>query len=266
MTLRHPAVLAFAFALVVSAAMLAPTGRAPAGVPEPPPDAAAPAAEEGAEAQGQAPPTVFELLEKGGPVMYPIYLCSFLMVAFAIERAVSLRRGKVLPADFVRNLRGLTSAQPLDKDKILTYCQANASPIARIFRSAVKRLHRPLPEIEKTIEDAGAKEVRLLKRNTRVLAGVASVAPLLGLLGTVLGMISAFKDISMGEALGKADILASGIYEALVTTAAGLTVAIPSLVLYLVFVARIDKLVAEMDDLTLEFVETIEEGGHLAAA
>ncbi|MGB2828780.1 MAG: MotA/TolQ/ExbB proton channel family protein, partial [Phycisphaerae bacterium] len=96
--------------------------------------------------------------------------------------------------------------------------------------------------------------------------GVASVAPLLGLLGTVLGMISAFKDISMGEALGKADILASGIYEALVTTAAGLTVAIPSLVLYLVFVARIDKLVGEMDDLTLEFVETIEEGGHLAAA
>ena len=268
MPLRHPAVLAFAFVLAVSAVLLAPTGRAPAGVPEPPPEAAAPAAEEGAgaEAQGQAPPTVFELLEKGGPVMYPIYLCSFLMVAFAIERAVSLRRGKVLPADFVRNLRGLTSAQPLDKDKILTYCQANTSPIARIFRSAVKRLHRPLPEIEKTIEDAGAKEVRLLKRNTRVLAGVASVAPLLGLLGTVLGMISAFKDISMGEALGKADILASGIYEALVTTAAGLTVAIPSLVLYLVFVARIDKLVGEMDDLTLEFVETIEEGGHLAAA
>ncbi len=266
MNIYRPAALVFGLAVgLVPAILFGVADVARGGAPV---EVAAPAAEEGAgaEAQGQAPPTVFELLEKGGPVMYPIYLCSFLMVAFAIERAVNLRRGKVLPADFIRNLRGLASAQPLDRDKILTYCQANTSPIARIFRSAVKRLHRPLPEIEKTIEDAGAKEVRLLKRNTRVLAGVASVAPLLGLLGTVLGMISAFKDISMGEALGKADILASGIYEALVTTAAGLTVAIPSLVLYLVFVARIDKLVGEMDDLTLEFVETIEEGGHLAAA
>jgi len=235
-------------------AVLAFAARVPAA--EVPPVAPAPGVE---KAEPREAPTVFELLDKGGPLMYPIYLCSFLMVAFAIERAVSLRRERVLPSGFVMNLRSLVATRPIDTEKINTYCQAHPSPIARVFQAAVRRLHRPLPEVEKAIEDAGAKEVRQMKRNCRVLSSVASVSPLLGLLGTVLGMIEAFKDISAGEALGKADMLASGIYEALVTTAAGLTVAIPSLVLYLLLVAKVDKLVGEMDSLTLEFVETVED-------
>ncbi len=232
-----------------------------AAAPAPAPAAPAEAVEVDTAAPSAAtePPSLLELLDKGGPLMYAIYAASVLMVTFAIERALSLRRGRILPAEFVQNLRTLVSARPIERDKVLTYCQAHPSPIARIFQSAVKRLHRPLPEIEKTIEDAGAKEVRLLKRNTRVLSGVATVAPLLGLLGTVTGMISAFKEISTGEALGQADMLAGGIYQALITTAAGLSVAIPSLVLYLVFNSKIEKLVGEMDDLTLEFVEAVAE-------
>jgi biopolymer transport protein ExbB len=182
-----------------------------------------------------------------------------LTVTFAIERAFSLRRRRVLPPSFARDLRRLLARRPLDPDAILKYCTEHPSPAARLFRTAVKRIQRPLPEVEKAIEDAGAKEARLLRRNTRVLFGVASVAPLLGLLGTVLGMISAFRDISGGEALGKADVLASGIYEALVTTAAGLTVAIPSLVLGLLFNAKIEKLVVRLDDLALEFVDALVE-------
>jgi len=264
MTLRHPAVLLFAFALAVSAAMLAPTGRAPAGAPEPPLEAAPPPeANAQAKDQNQKLPTLFELLERGGPVMYPIYLCSFLMVAFAIERAVSLRRSKILPPGFILGLRSLVGVRPLDRGKILTYCQAHPSPIARIFQAAVRRLHRPLPEIEKTIEDAGAREVRTLRRNCRVLSAVAYIAPLLGLLGTVNGMILCFSQVSTGEALGRAERLAEGIYQALVTTAAGLTVAIPAAALYLMFMAKIEKLVSEMDDLSLEFVESVsdEAGG-----
>ena len=265
MTLRHPAVLAFAFVLAVSAAMLAPTGRAPAGAPEPPPnaaappEAAAPPAEDAAKGQNQQLPTLFELLERGGPVMYPIYLCSFLMVAFAIERAVSLRRSKILPPGFILGLRSLVGVRPIDRGKILTYCQAHPNPIARIFQAAVRRLHRPLPEIEKTIEDAGAREVRTLRRNCRVLSAVAYIAPLLGLLGTVNGMIMCFSQVSTGEALGRAERLAEGIYQALVTTAAGLTVAIPAAALYLMFMAKIEKLVSEMDDLSLEFVESVAD-------
>ena len=221
---------------------------------------------EGAEgAPKKKPPTLFELLEMGGWVMYPIYACSILALAFGIERAISLRRRRVVPPEFVENVRDLASARPLDKEKMQTYCLAHPSPISRIFHVAVKRLHRPLPEVEKSIEDAGAKEVRLMKRNCRVLSGIVYIAPLLGLLGTVLGMIQCFTDVSTGGALGQATKLAEGIYQALVTTAAGLTVAIPTAVVHLMFLAKIEKLVAEMDELTLEFVETIAEEGDQGA-
>jgi len=258
-----------ALALLAAWALAAPwaAGAVPAGAPA---EAAAPAPEASQAAPGERgdeddqaagedkPPTVWELLQAGGPLMYPIYFCSFLMVTFAIERAISLRRRKVVPPDFVQNLRDLVRTRPLDSDKVLTYCQANPSPISRIFQTAVKRLGRPLPEIEKAIEDAGAREVRGLRKYTRVLSGVASVAPLLGLLGTVLGMIGAFQEIGGGKPIGAGagEALAENIYEALVTTASGLSVAIPSLVLYLIITSRIDRLVAEMDDLTMEFVES----------
>ena len=256
-------VLVAAFVGLV-AAMQTASAQGPAA-PSPAPPAAAPAPAAAANAGGDSRPTLFVLLENGGPIMYPIYACSILMVAFAIERAVSLRRGKVLPPQVVASTRELVSGGTIDKDKLLGFCQAHPSPVARIFQAAVKRLHRPLPEIEKTIEDAGAKEVRLLRRNTRVLSGVGSIAPLLGLLGTVFGMIEAFTNISVGDALGKAELLASGIYQALVTTAAGLTVAIPSLVLYMIFTARIERLVGDMDDLSMDFVETLLKSEDPAA-
>jgi len=203
--------------------------------------------------------TILDLLRRGGPLMYPIYAASVLSLAFAIERAFSLRRRSVIPPEFVRGLRELTSQRSLDSGRLLVFCRAHSNPPARIFLAALKRLHRPLPEVEKAIEDAGQREARLLRRNTRVLTAVASVTPLLGLLGTVLGMISAFLNISGRETMARMDLLAAGIYQALVTTAAGLTVAIPSLVAYLVFDARIDRLVDELDQLALDFVDSIEE-------
>ncbi len=269
--MRHGRPIAILFGLVallvitvaVAAAAPAPAAAPPAPAPPAPapPEAAPPPAEAPAEAEAEKAqePTVYELLQQGGYIMYPIYLLSVVMLAFAIERAVSLRRRRILPPKFILNLRTLVMARPLDSDKVLTYCQANPSPISRIFQAAVKRLKRPLPEIEKTIEDAGAREVRLLRRNCRVLSGVAYISPLLGLLGTVLGMIKCFSQVSTGEALGKARLLAEGIYQALVTTAGGLTVAIPAAVLYLMFMAKIEKLVSEMDNLSLEFIESVAE-------
>jgi len=221
---------------------------------------------------GPAPPaaarkrlSVFELLERGGPVMYPIYACSILALAFAIERAVSLRRRAIVPPRFPEMLRALVARRPIKCEQVLAYCAANPSPPARILGAAVKRLHRPVPEIEKTIEDTGLKEARLMRRNTRVLMVVANVAPLLGFLGTVFGMIAAFQEVSAGQALGKAELLAVGIYEALVTTAAGLTVAIRALVAYLFFNAKIEKIVAELDALALEFVDAVVENGSAEA-
>jgi biopolymer transport protein ExbB len=256
---QSTAVLALVVLSAMAALAWAAANPAAPPAPAPAPDAAGADDSQPAGAAAAPKPTVFELLESGGYVMYPIYALSVLALAFAIERAISLRRGHILPPSFVLNLRGLVTARPLDREKILTYCQANPSPISRVFQAAVKRLHRPLPEIEKTIEDAGGREVRLMRRNCRVLSGVAYIAPMLGLLGTVLGMINCFSEVSTGEGLGKAKQLAEGIYQALVTTAAGLTVAIPAAVLYLMFMAKIEKLVGEMDDLSLEFVESVAD-------
>jgi len=263
-TAALPGIVAWlALAALVAAAAPPPAIPAPAApaakAPAPAPAAAPAGTADETEAESPKQPTVFELLDQGGYIMYPIYLLSIVAMAFALERGISLRRGRILPRAFVTNLRDLLAARPIDSEKILTYCQANPSPISRVFQAAVKRLRRPLPEIEKAIEDAGAREVRLLRRNCRVLSGVAYIAPLLGLLGTVLGMIKCFSQVSTGEALGRAERLAGGIYQALVTTAGGLTVAIPAAVLYLMFMAKIEKLVSEMDDLSLEFVESVAD-------
>jgi biopolymer transport protein ExbB len=210
------------------------------------------------EAQAVHGLTVFELLLKGGPLMYPLYLCSIVMVAFGIERAISLRREKILPAAAVARLRELTSesAGNLDAQALRREFQAASSPIFRIVSAGLRKADRPIPELEKAIEDAGAKEADRMRRNSRVLSIVASLSPLLGLLGTVTGMIRAFMTVAASEeALGRTELLAGGIYEALVTTAVGLTIAIPAMVLFYIYEEKVDRMVMEMDDIATDVVE-----------
>jgi biopolymer transport protein ExbB len=265
-------VLMLALALMASTALaaeaeaLAPAlaaSAAPAEPAEAAPAAAAPSAPvapaEAAKITAARTPTLPEWLQMGGPVMYALYLCLGLTVVFAVERGVRLRRRHILPPEFVRNVRALAAERPSDPHKIHTYCLAHPSPVARIIQAGLKRLQRPLPEMEKAIEDAGTKEVRQLRRNCRVLSGVAYVAPLVGLLGTVIGLIRCFAEMSGGDPASRTERLATGLSQALVTTAAGLVVAIPAAVLYLVLVARIEKLVAELDDLAMEFVDAMAE-------
>lgn len=204
--------------------------------------------------------TLIELLNKGGPLMYPLYLCSILMVAFGIERAISLRRARILPPATVTRLRELsrTGGSAINPAALRAELEAEDSPIARIVVTGLQKAGRTVPEIEKAIEDAGAREMALMRRNCRVLSVVASISPLLGLLGTVFGMISAFMTVAAHEqALGRTEMLAGGIYQALITTAVGLSVAIPALVLYHVFIEKVERMVTEMDDLTRDLVEQL---------
>ena len=203
-------------------------------------------------------PTLAELLRKGGGLMYPLYIASFIMIAFGIERSVSLQRKRILPPDVVGRIRAVTDKKhgTLDVKELLEDIRAEDSPIVRVVRAGLRKAYRPTMEIEKAIEDAGAKEASTMRRNCRALSVVANVAPLLGLLGTVLGMINAFMTVaSKQEALGKTELLAAGIYQALVTTAVGLAIAIPSLILYYLFVDKIERLINEIDDITIELVE-----------
>jgi len=204
--------------------------------------------------------TLLELLMKGGPIMYPLYLCSIIMVAFGIERGISLRRKKIIPPKIVERLRSAMTktAGNLNIRELLAEFQDQRNPIARVVTVGLRKADRPLPEIEKAIEDAGAREAADMRRNCKILSIVASISPLLGLLGTIYGMIQAFMTVAAREeALGRTELLAAGIYQALVTTAAGLTIAIPALVLYYIYVEQVEKLVSEMDDITIDLVEKL---------
>jgi len=221
-------------------------------------------AQPGAQAPGQEPKgddvpemTMLELLLKGGYFMVPIGLCSLMGLAIIIERLVATRRGAVIPPGFLPGLKATFRHDGKDRPAGLAYCTANDSPISRMVAAGIRRMRRGEEAVEKGIEDAGAIEVGRLRRNLRVLYGVAAVAPMLGLLGTVWGMIKAFQATSKIGLTGaeRATSLAEGIYEALVTTFAGLIVAIPVLIVYYYFLSRIDGNLHEMNEVSGDFIE-----------
>jgi biopolymer transport protein ExbB len=151
-------------------------------------------------------------------------------------------------------LRESFSGGRKDYRAAMAYCDSTPCPISNIFKAGISRAPQGDEAMEKAIEDAGAREVNKMKRSLKPLSVIARIAPLLGLLGTVYGMIAAFQSASsMG--VGKADSLAKGIYEALVTTASGLTLAIPVLIVYEILCHRIDSIVDHMDDQAIEFLE-----------
>ena len=140
-------------------------------------------------------------------------------------------------------------------------CEEYTSPIASILKAGVTRAGRPLPEAEKAMEDAAAREMAAMRSRNRALSVVGSVAPLVGLLGTVVGMIFAFR-VSSQAGLGKAELLAEGIYMALITTAAGLTIAIPSMLCAAWFNATADKFMRDIDEALLETMPTFTRMEH----
>ncbi|MDP6636107.1 MAG: MotA/TolQ/ExbB proton channel family protein [Phycisphaerae bacterium] len=207
------------------------------------------------------------LLEAGGlQFMIPIGLCSLLGVTIIIERSISLRRRAIIPRAFMPGLKSVFHHDGGDRTAGLDYCRANGSPISRVVAAAIRKLHKPQETVERAIEDAGGIEVLRLRRFLRLLYGVSAIAPMIGLLGTVWGMIKAFQ-VAAVAGLGKAGLLAEGIYIALVTTLAGLVVAIPVLMFYYYFQGKIDDVVHEMNDVTMDFLDHyIAEEDELASA
>lgn len=210
--------------------------------------------------------SLWDFVAKGGPMMVPIGIASLVALAVLVERFVSLRRRKVIPPGFLPSLRSALNDGSGNANRALEFCKTNGSPVANVFAAGIKRLHEPVALLEKHIGDAGEREVFKLRKNVRVLSVIASVAPLLGLLGTIFGMITAFQTVAMSaEALGKTELLAKGIYEAMITTAAGLSVAIPALIGHHWISAKIEHLVTEIDQMTVDFVEEFagKSGGEL---
>jgi biopolymer transport protein ExbB len=198
-------------------------------------------------------------IRDGGILMVPLLGCSFALAVFGIERLVSLRTGRVVPRLFASHFIEQLQSRQLTRGEALDACEENGSPAAKVFAAAVRRWGRPAVEIEQAAIDACEREVNRLRRYRRVFNGVATVGPLLGLLGTVFGLIRSFNDVAGAGAMGRPDLLARGFGEALITTAMGLLVAIPAMVLHWFFTSRVDRLAMRLDETCQQVIDEISQ-------
>jgi len=223
------------------------------------PESSRPAGLDGPGSADTAIPTgnLLATIRDGGILMVPLLGCSFLLAAFGFERLVSLRWSRVVPRPFVTRFIEQLQAGTLSRGEALDACDENGSPAARVFAAAVRRWGRPAVEIEQAAIDACEREVNHLRRYRRVFNGIATIGPLLGLLGTVFGLIRSFNDVAGSGAMGRPDLLARGFGEALITTAMGLLVAIPAMVLHWVFTSRVDRLAMRLDETCQQVIDEI---------
>ncbi len=198
---------------------------------------------------------MYEFILQGGVVMFVLLGCSILALTIIFERSWSLRRAAVLPMNDIDAIEKAVLAGKVDD--AVEVCRKRNTAMSRILWVALKNRGVRRPVMKEILEEAGRQEVAHLDRYIGVLGLIAAISPLLGLLGTVIGMIEVFSVISI-EGVGKADVLAGGISKALNTTAAGLTVAIPSLVAYRFFEARVNRFVIEIEQHALRFVELLK--------
>jgi biopolymer transport protein ExbB len=198
-------------------------------------------------------------IRDGGILMVPLIGCSFALAVFGIERLVNLRTGRVVPKLFVNRFIEQVQSRQIARGEALDACEENGSPAAKVFAAAVRRWGRPAVEIEQAAIDACEREVNYLRRYRRVFNGVATIGPLLGLLGTVFGLIRSFNDVAGAGAMGRPDLLARGFGEALITTAMGLLVAIPAMVLHWFFTSRVDRLAMRLDETCQKVIDEISQ-------
>lgn len=193
---------------------------------------------------------------QGGLVMWFLLFFTIFGFAITVERLFTLQRARVNTGKFIGEIAELLKGGSIDAAK--EKCQATPGPVASIFQAGLDKVGRGIPGVQKAIEDAGVVEMSLLEKRLIWLATVSNLAPMFGFVGTVLGMIGAFDAIA---AAGEVEptIVASGISEALITTAGGLLVAIPFQFFYNFFLAKVSKLVTEMEDSSTTLVDMMED-------
>lgn len=201
--------------------------------------------------------SIWDLALKGGPIMIPIVLLSLWGIYIFIERYILLQKASKEDNNFMNNIRDFMHNNRLDS--ALSLCKNNNSPIARMIEKGLLRLGRPLTDINAAIENVGSLEVARLEKNISVLAMISGAAPMLGFLGTVTGMVKAFYDMSMAGNNIDIQLLSSGIYQAMVTTVAGLIVGLIAYFSYNILVSKIQKIVFSLENRASEFMDLLHE-------
>ncbi len=200
---------------------------------------------------------VIDLLFKGGIMMIPIALLSLVGIYVFVERIRTLKQALVTPEGFLGTIKSMVSSGDLSGAKLA--CTQVDTPASRMIEKGLSRIGHPLKNIEVSIGNVGKMELYKLERNLPLLATVSGGAPMLGFLGTVIGMIQAFMSIAQEEGAVSPKLLSAGIYEAMITTAAGLTVGIIAYLGYNYLVTRLQKAVYTMEFSSIEFIDLLQE-------
>ncbi len=219
------------------------------------------AADDAAGASWFQTPAFISKVMTGGWLMLPLAICSLVVLSLSLERLIALRRGRVIPRPFVRRFTECVEDGVLSYDEATELCKEFDCPVSEVFRAALRRWGRPMFEIEQAVMDAGDRVSDGLKKYLRVFHAISNVAPLIGLLGTVIGMIDAFEVISDQNSIGRPETLASGISMALMTTAGGLSVAIPAYLAYMYFSSKSDRYLGEIEKLCQRVIDCISAEG-----
>lgn len=210
-----------------------------------------------ADMAGEIRMSYWELAMKGGWVMVPIILLSVIAVYIFFERFFAIKKASQIDTNFMNRIRDYIHDGKVDN--ALTLCQSYINPTARMIEKGIQRIGRPLEDINGAIENTGKLEIYKLEKGLPTLATVAGGAPMIGFLGTVMGMIRAFYDMSMAGNNVDIGLLSNGIYTALITTVAGLIVGIVAYFAYNILVARVEKVVNKLEANTTEFLDLLNE-------
>ena len=197
---------------------------------------------------------MLDVFEKGGFLMYPIFVCSLIAVTIFFERMFYLKNIKTKSKRFVLRVKNLVKKGSIEL--AISACRKSPTPISEIMLAGLMKFGRGRDEMKEAIEDSANQEIPVLERNLSTLSTIGNITPLLGLLGTVFGMVKAFNVIAV-MGVGKPEALAGGISEALLTTAFGLSIAIPTIVVYNYLSHRVDKLIREMEVNCVDLIDLL---------
>ncbi len=208
-------------------------------------------------AEGEITLPIIDLVLRGGWIMGIIGILSVVTIYIFIERFFVIGRAKKVDKDFMTNIRSFMQEGKLESAQAL--CLTNNSPIGRMISKGLSRIGRPLGDINAAIENTGKLEVSRLEKNVAGLATIAGAAPMLGFLGTVIGMIRAFYDMAMAGNNINIELLSRGIYQAMITTVGGLVVGITAYILYNILISRIQSVVYSLETSATEFMDMLHE-------
>ncbi len=201
--------------------------------------------------------SVIDLAVKGGFMMIPIAVLWVLAIYLFIERILTINKANQDPEAFMGKIKELVLRGDINGSKML--CSQNNTPVARMIEKGISRIGSPLKNIEASIENVGKIEVFKLEKNLPTLATIAGAAPMMGFLGTVIGMVEAFISISQEEGSVSPKLLSSGIYTAMITTVAGLIVGIIAYLAYNYLVSRVQKIIHKMEYTSIDFIDLLQE-------